>query len=196
MGHPPQAFIALDGWLPRAASSHSAEFPSLCSEVGPDRSLILSACAAACQSNRRDWLSCCLCGFAAREWAADLDFSALRKLPAEYLSEERLVRRGDTVWQVCLHDRRLVLVMVEFQSGEEPRMVLRILAYTSLLYQELVSNNAPGLRRPWPAAGGSYSPPPDRAAFCARRPDLGSHRTGPRGGQTGSEHAELPATPP
>ena len=132
------------GGYPGAASSHSAEFPSLCSEVGPDRSLILSACAAACQSNRRDWLSCCLCGFAAREWAADLDFSALRKLPAEYLSEERLVRRGDTVWQVCLHDRRLVLVMVEFQSGEEPRMVLRILAYTSLLYQEARAQQCAG----------------------------------------------------
>ena len=41
-------------------------------------------------------------GFAAREWAAALDFSTLRKLPAEYVSDERLVRRGDTVWQVCL----------------------------------------------------------------------------------------------
>ena len=86
-----------------------------------------------------------LCGFAAREWAAALDFSTLRKLPAEYVSDERLVRRGDTVWQVCLHDRRPVLVVLEFQSGEEPRMALRILAYTSLLYQELVRNDAPGL---------------------------------------------------
>ena len=36
-------------------------------------------------------------GFAARERAVALDFSTLRKLPAEYVSDERLVRRGDTV---------------------------------------------------------------------------------------------------
>ena len=84
-------------------------------------------------------------GFAAREWAAALDFSTLRKLPAEYVSDERLARRGDTLWQVCLHDRRAVLVVLELQSGEDPRMALRILACTSLLYQELVRNEAPAL---------------------------------------------------
>ena len=57
-------------------------------------------------------------GFAAREWANSLDFSSLRQLPAEYMSDERLVRRADTVWQVCLHDRRPVLVVLEFQSSE------------------------------------------------------------------------------
>ena len=33
-------------------------------------------------------------GFVAREWAGALDFSTLRKMPAEYVSDERLVRRG------------------------------------------------------------------------------------------------------
>ena len=61
------------------------------------------------------------------------------------MSDERLVRRGDTVWQVHLHDRRPVLVVLEFRSGEEPRIALRILAYMSLLYQELVRNDAPEL---------------------------------------------------
>ena len=70
--------------------------------------------------------------FAARECATELDFSTLRKLPVEYVSDKRLVRHGDTVWQVCLHDRGPVLVVLEFRSGEEPRMALRILAYTSL----------------------------------------------------------------
>ena len=84
-------------------------------------------------------------GFAAREWAGALDFSTLRKLPAEYVSDERLVRRADTVWQVCLDGRRSVLVVVEFQSSAEPRMALRLLAYTALLYQELARNDAPGL---------------------------------------------------
>ena len=81
-------------------------------------------------------------GFAAREWAGALDFSTLRKLPAEYVSDERLRRRSDTVWQVHFHDSRPLLVVLEFQSGEDPRMALRILAYTCLLYQELTRNEA------------------------------------------------------
>ena len=84
-------------------------------------------------------------GFAPHEWAAALDFSTLRKVPAEYVSDERPVRRGDTVWQVCLHDRGPMLVVLECQSSEEPRMALRILAYTSLPYRELVRNEASAL---------------------------------------------------
>ena len=84
-------------------------------------------------------------GFAAREWAAAIDFSTLRKLPAEYVSDELRKRIGDTVWAVRLHDGRHVLAMLEFQSRDDPMMALRILAYTSLLYQEVVRNNAPVL---------------------------------------------------
>ena len=87
-----------------------------------------------------------------------LDFSTLRKMPAEYVSDERLVRRGDTVWEVRLDAGRAVLVVVEFQSSEDPRMALRLLAYTALLYQELARNDAPGLdeagRRCGPRASG------------------------------------------
>ena len=79
-------------------------------------------------------------GFAAVEWAGTLDFSTLRKVPAEYVSDERLRRRGDAVWQVRLRDGRDLLVLLEFQSRDDSRMALRILAYTSLLYQELARN--------------------------------------------------------
>ena len=84
-------------------------------------------------------------GFAARAWAGSLDFSTLQKVPADYVSDERLSRRGDAVWQVRFHDGRPVLVVLEFQSSDDPRMALRILAYTSLLYQELARNEAPAL---------------------------------------------------
>ena len=67
-------------------------------------------------------------GFAAREWADALDFSTLRKVPADYVSDERLSRRGDAVWQVRFHDGRPVLAVLEFQSSDDPRMALRILA--------------------------------------------------------------------
>ena len=79
-------------------------------------------------------------GFAAPAWAGALDFSTLRKVPAEYVSDERLRRRGDTVWQVRFRDGRDLLVLLEFQSRDDPRMALRVLAYTSLLYQELSRN--------------------------------------------------------
>ena len=84
-------------------------------------------------------------GFAARAWTDSLDFSTLQKVPADYVSDERLSRRGDAVWQVRFHDGRPVLVVLEFQSNDDPRMALRILAYTSLLYQELARNEAPAL---------------------------------------------------
>ena len=84
-------------------------------------------------------------GFAAREWAAAVDFSTLRKLPAEFVSDELLKRHGDTVWVVRFRDGRHLVLALEFQSRDDPAMALRILAYTSLLYQELLRNEAPVL---------------------------------------------------
>ena len=83
-------------------------------------------------------------GFLPGDWLAELDFSTLRKLPTEYVSDELLKRHGDCVWR--MRRRRgewlYLLVLLEFQSTAEPRMALRILTYTSLLYQELVRNDA------------------------------------------------------
>ena len=77
------------------------------------------------------------------EVLAELDLSTLDKLPAEYVSDELLQRHGDCVWRLRRRGRWLyLLVLLEFQSTEEPRMALRILTYTSLLYQELVRSGA------------------------------------------------------
>ncbi len=59
-------------------------------------------------------------GFAVREQANALDFSTLRKVPAEYISDTRLIRRGDVVWQMRFRDGRRLLHMLEFRSREEP----------------------------------------------------------------------------
>ncbi len=78
-------------------------------------------------------------GFVAGLRVDDIDFSTLRKLPAEYVSDDLLKRHGDAVWQVRLHGHWLYLVvLLEFQSRDEPRMALRILTYTGLLYGELI----------------------------------------------------------
>ena len=84
-------------------------------------------------------------GFAAREQADALDFSTLRKVPTEYVSDARLIRRSDVVWRMRFRDGRHLLLMLEFQSREESRMALRFLVYVSLLYQELARNQAPVL---------------------------------------------------
>ena len=75
---------------------------------------------------------------------AAADLSSLRKLSAEYVSDELLKRHGDTVWRLRLHDRWMfLLVLLEFQSEDDRWMALRILTYTGLLYQEMVRNQAP-----------------------------------------------------
>ena len=82
-------------------------------------------------------------GFLPGSWLAEVDFSTLRKLPTEYVSDELLKRHGDCVWRLRRRGEWLyLLVLLEFQSTDEPRMALRILTYTSLLYQELVRNDA------------------------------------------------------
>ena len=90
-------------------------------------------------------------GFVAGLRVEDTDFSTLRKLPAEYVSDDLLKRHGDAVWQVRLRGHWLYLVvLLEFQSRDEPRMALRILTYTGLLYEELVRSDevAAGERLP------------------------------------------------
>ena len=77
------------------------------------------------------------------DWLDELDFSTLQKLPTEYVSDELLKRHGDCVWRLRRRGEWLyLLVLLEFQSTDEPRMALRILTYTCLLYQELVRNDA------------------------------------------------------
>ena len=90
--------------------------------------------------------------FLPAEVLAELDFSTLDKLPAEYVSDELLQRHGDCVWRIHRRGQWLyLLVLLEFQSTDEPRMALRILTYTSLLYQELVRNDALDARERLPA---------------------------------------------
>ncbi len=90
-------------------------------------------------------------GFVAGDWIDDFDFSTLQKLSAEYVSDEHRTRHGDTVWRVRHRGAWLhVLVLLEFQSIDDPDMALRILEYTALLYRELSRNDAlpPDRRRP------------------------------------------------
>ena len=80
-------------------------------------------------------------GFVPGAWLEEVDFATLGKLSTEYISDELLKRHGDNVWRMRLRKNWLyLLLLVEFQSTDDPLMALRILTYTGLLYQELARN--------------------------------------------------------
>ena len=108
-------------------------------------------------------------GFAAREWAGDLDFASLEALPASFVSRDLRQRHGDLVWRVRFgNDLWLyVVLLLEFQSAVDRSMAVRMLTYTGLLYEKLIADGVlrergvlpPVLpvviysgRRPWTAA--------------------------------------------
>ena len=86
------------------------------------------------------------------DWIEEADFSSLQKLSAAFVSDDLRRRHGDTVWRLRFGDGWLhVLVLLEFQSRNDPDMALRILEYTVLLYRELLRNEdlgRDGLRPP------------------------------------------------
>ena len=80
-----------------------------------------------------------LAGFVPREWVEELDLSTLERWPGSHVSDDLRQRHQDRVWRVRLRDRWLyVLVLLEFQSTVDRTIAVRILAYTALLYQDLL----------------------------------------------------------
>ena len=79
--------------------------------------------------------------FVPGDWLQEVNFATLNKLSTEYISDELLKRHGDNVWRMRLRKNWLyLLLLVEFQSTDDPLMALRIHTYTGLLYQELARN--------------------------------------------------------
>ena len=84
-----------------------------------------------------------LAGFFPREWVEELDLSTLERWPESTVSDDLRQRHQDRVWRVRRRDRWLyVLVMLEFQSTVDHTMAARILAYTALLYQDLLRTSS------------------------------------------------------
>ena len=80
-----------------------------------------------------------LAGFVPPEWVQDLDLSTLERWPDSHVSDDLRQRHEDRVWRVRFRNRWLyVLVLLEFQSTVDRSMAVRILAYTALLYQDLL----------------------------------------------------------
>ena len=77
-----------------------------------------------------------------------IDFSTLEKLPAEWVGEDFRSRRGDQVWRVRFRwaedwsdPSGYLLIVVEFQSSQDPDMALRVGTYCLDLVRELRRRN-------------------------------------------------------
>ena len=80
-----------------------------------------------------------LAGFAPREWVEMLDLSTLQPWPADLVIHRLRKRHADRVWRVRRRDRSgFGLVTVEFQSRVDRTMAVRVLDYSTLLYQDLL----------------------------------------------------------
>ena len=88
--------------------------------------------------------------------ALGADYETLRRLPAEYVADDYRQRRGDAVWRLNAESAQggwlHVLVLLEFQSTDDPSMALRVLEYTAMLYRELLREGSFG-------GGGGLLPP-------------------------------------
>lgn len=85
------------------------------------------------------------------DWIGDVDLATLERLPAEHVGDSAQQRRGDAVWRARFRNGWLyLLVLLEFQSGNDPRMALRNLEYTALLYRELDRRGQLGPPGHWP----------------------------------------------
>ena len=88
---------------------------------------------------------------------AALDFSTLAKPPAEWVTADFRRRHGDQVWRIRFKDASpdagaaaWLLLLLEFQSRDDPDMALRILGYVVELYRDLEAQGVvgAGTRRP------------------------------------------------
>ena len=74
-----------------------------------------------------------------RGLADELDFDTLEPLPTNRISGGLVQRRFDLLCKVRFRAAWLyLLILLEFQSENEPFMAFRILTYTCLTYEELI----------------------------------------------------------
>ena len=82
-------------------------------------------------------------GFLPDGASAGFDFDTLEALPASYVGPAMERREGDLMWRLRARAAPVdswvyVLVLLEFQSGVDRRMALRVLTYTGLAWEGLL----------------------------------------------------------
>jgi len=77
--------------------------------------------------------------FAPADVVAEMDFQSLEPFSTEHVTEDGRERRNDIVWRINIKDSVCYLLfLLEFQSREDWWMAVRILAYTALLWQDII----------------------------------------------------------
>lgn len=83
--------------------------------------------------------------FVPEEWVEMLDFATLERVNASYVAggrKQRWRRReGDMVWKLRTRDGEPVYLylLIEFQSTVDRYMIVRVMEYVALLYQDLIA---------------------------------------------------------
>ncbi len=78
-------------------------------------------------------------GFVREDWVADLDFASLTKYPTTFINEQLRERRDDVIWRLRRGSEDIyIYLLLEFQSGVNPYMAVRMFNYLGLLYQDLI----------------------------------------------------------
>ena len=78
--------------------------------------------------------------FVLEQFVDDLDFSTLELCSGSYVADDLSQRHNDIVWRIHWKEQKwlYLVLLLEFQSKQDPWMPLRMLSYTSLLLLKLV----------------------------------------------------------
>ena len=78
-------------------------------------------------------------GFVREDWAKQLDFNSLECLSGEHATDDIRTRHDDNIWRVKSANEWLyVYILLEFQSSVDKFMVVRVMTYLGLLYQDII----------------------------------------------------------
>ena len=81
--------------------------------------------------------------FVPEDFVRELDFSTLEQCSGSYVTDDLRERHDDIVWRLRWNGEFMYLyLLIEFQSSSDPWMAVRILAYTALLWQDLIKSGA------------------------------------------------------
>ena len=86
--------------------------------------------------------------------AAGVDFAGMERVNAKFHAGRRKRRDGDVIWRLPTHDGPdiYLYILLEFQSTIDRWMVVRMLVYVGLLWQQIIKEKQVEAPRP-PAAG-------------------------------------------
>jgi len=80
-------------------------------------------------------------GFVKQDWLEQADYDTLERVTASFVSDKLKKRESDAIWQIRLKDGLMyIYILIEFQSTVDRFMVVRMLTYIGLLYQDLIKS--------------------------------------------------------